>query len=177
MLIVASGAAALVAVVILGGPRTGYLPGIVISTCAALVLLGRLDPPQYVRWLAVALLVAYHIGGTVIIGSTVLAHQSFGGDVVRYDRGLHLVGGVLAVLLVGEIARRRRTMRLWVVLAIAVAFGSLVEATELAHAVALPEVFSYDVVDSSLDVAGNAAGYALGAAVLLRMNRRAAVAY
>jgi hypothetical protein len=78
LVILASGVAASAAVVLLGGPRTGYLPGIVISTTAVLVIVWRYNPSLHLRWLAAALLVAYHAGGTLIIGSNVLAHESVG---------------------------------------------------------------------------------------------------
>jgi hypothetical protein len=171
IVILASGLAASAAAVLLGGPRTGYLPGIVISTTAVLVIVWRYDPSVHLRWLAAALLVAYHGGGTLIIRSNVLAHMSVGNDAVRYDRGLHVLGGILIVLLVAETTNERRSTRVSVVVTVAVAVGLLVEAVELLHAVALPRVFSYDLVDSSLDVVGNTAGFALGLAALLWTQR------
>jgi hypothetical protein len=131
IVILASGLAASAAAVLLGGPRTGYLPGIVISTTAVLVIVWRYDPSVHLRWLAAALLVAYHGGGTLIIRSNVLAHMSVGNDAVRYDRGLHVLGGILIVLLVAETANQRRSTQISVVVTVAVGVG-LLEAVEFA---------------------------------------------
>ena len=83
-------AAALSIAVVLGGPRVGYVPGIVISTVVVLRIVWRYAPPLRIQWLAVLLLASYHGGGTLMVGSDVLAHVSLGvlfGEVVLEDVG------------------------------------------------------------------------------------------
>lgn len=159
-------AAALSIAALLGGPRIGYLPGIVVSTLVVLVIVWRYDPPLRIQWLGALLLAAYHGGGTLMVGSDVLAHVSAWGSVLRYDRGLHVFGGVVAVLLVVVIADRSRPVGSAAILAMALGAGFAVEAVELFTALVAPGVFSYDVYDSSLDVAGNIAGLVVGFSVL-----------
>ncbi len=166
--------ASVVTAVSLGGPRTGYLPGIVISTVVVLAIMWRYRPPLWIHWLAALLLAAYHGGGVLMVGSDVLAHVSVGGSVLRYDRGLHVFGAVVTVLLVVAVADASHTLDRWSVLALALVAGFAVEATELFNALVAPSVFSYDLVDSSLDVIGNVVGLAVGFAILLWMGRQQA---
>jgi len=168
VVIVVVAAAALSTAVILGGPRIGYVPGIVISTVVVLAIIWRYHPPLGIQWLAVLLLAAYHAGGTLMVGSDVLAHVSLGDGVLRYDRGLHVFGAIVTVLLVAVIAARSRSGGRTAILAAAFAAGLAVEAVELFNAVVAPNVFSYDLVDSSFDVVGNIAGVSVGLAILVR---------
>jgi len=62
-----------VTAIVLGGPRTGYLPGIVISTIIVLTITWPYNPSQSTVWSAAALLAAYHLGGTLMVGNDVLA--------------------------------------------------------------------------------------------------------
>ena len=163
-------AAALSIAVVLGGPRVGYVPGIVISTVVVLGIVWRYGPPLRIQWLAVLLLASYHGGGTLMVGSDVLAHVSLGNHLLRYDRGLHVVGAVVAVLLVAVIADRSRSLGTTAILAVAVAAGFAVEAVELFNALIAPSVFSYDLFDSSLDVVGNIVGLVFGFAILVWMD-------
>jgi len=177
VVILTIGAASVVTSVSLGGPRTGYLPGIVISTAVVLTIMWRYKPPLWIQWLAALLLAAYHGGGVLMVGSDVLAHVSdvsVGGSVLRYDRGLHVFGAVVTVLLVVAVADASHTLDRWSVLALALVAGFAVEATELFNALVAPSVFSYDLVDSSLDVIGNVVGLAVGFAILLWMGRQQA---
>lgn len=157
---------------LLGGPRHGYLAGTVFSAAVAVVILWRYQLSLLMRWLVALLLVAYYGGGALMVGSDVLAHVSLGNDALRYDRMIHVLGATIAVLLVAEIASRRHPLPTWLVMVVAVGAGLVVEAVELATALVLPRVFSYDLVDSSLDVAGNTAGLVLGFAALLWARRR-----
>ncbi|MCL1693829.1 MAG: hypothetical protein M3096_09105 [Actinomycetia bacterium] len=166
--------ASVVTAVSLGGLRTGYLPGIVISTAVVLAIRWRYEPPLWIQWLAALLLAAYHGGGVLMVGSDVLAHVSVGGSVLRYDRGLHVFGAVVTVLLVVAVTDASHTFGTWSVLTLALVAGFAVEATELFNALVAPSVFSYDLVDSSLDVVGNVVGLAVGFAILLWMGRQQA---
>jgi hypothetical protein len=177
VVILAAAAAAVTAVVLFGGPRLGYLPGIVFSAIVGLLILGRYQPSLPVRWLVAALLAAYYAGGALMVRGDVLAHVSFSNDVLRYDRGIHVLGGLITVLLVAEIAGSRPAMGVLLVLVVAAAAGFIVEGVELATALALPGVFSYDAVDSSLDVVGNMVGLALGSGALLWAKRRPLAPY
>ena len=168
----AAAATAIATVLLLRGPRLGYLPGIIFSAMVGLLILRRYHPTRTLRWLVAALLVAYYAGGALTVKGDVLAHVSLANDVLRYDRGIHVIGALVTVLLVAEIAGDRHAMGVLLVLVIAAAAGLIVEGVELATALALPSVFSYDVVDSSLDVVGNTVGLALGFAALLWVRRR-----
>ncbi|MEA2009289.1 MAG: hypothetical protein U9N78_01135 [Actinomycetota bacterium] len=172
VVIVAVATAALLAAATLGGPRTGYVPGIVISTAVVLTIMWRYRPPLYIQWLTALLLASYHGGGVLIVGSDVLAHVALGGSILRYDRGLHVFGAVVTVLLIVVVADRSHARGTWSVLGLALVAGFAVEATELFNALVMPTVFSYDLVDSSLDVAGNVAGLAIGFAILIWMDRQ-----
>ena len=83
----AAAVAAIAAVVLLGGPRLGYLPGIVFSAIVGLLILGRYQPSLQLRWLVAALLAAYYAGGALMVRGDVLAHSSLSNEVVSYDRG------------------------------------------------------------------------------------------
>ena len=88
-----------------------------------------------------------------------------------------MIGAFIMMLLVAEIAGDRHAMGVLLVLVIAAAAGLIVEGVELATALALPSVFSYDLVDSSLDVVGNTVGLALGFAALLWVRRRSVTSH
>ena len=158
LITVAVATAASLAAILLGGPRTGYLPGIVVSTGIVVAITWRYKPSQRTRWLATILLVSYHFSGTMMVGGDVLAHVSVGNSVLRYDRGLHVFGATVAVLLIAEGWNQSRFLSRWLVLALALAAGFAVEAVELFTALVAPSWFSYDLYDSSLDVAGNTLG-------------------
>lgn len=160
-----------VAALLLGGPRLGYLAGIPLSAVVVLTILWRYTPSLHIRWLAATLVAAYCAGGALVIGDDVLAHVSFGSDGLRYDRGLHMFGAAVTVLLIAEIADRRHPMGTTLVMVIAVVAGLLVESVELVNALALPNLFSYDLGDSSLDVVGNFAGLGVGLVALLWAKR------
>ena len=173
----AAAGTAIAAVLLLRGPRLGYLPGIIFSAIVGLLILRRYHPTRTLRWLVAALLVAYYAGGALTVKGDVLAHVSLANDVLRYDRGIHVIGALITVLLVAEIAGDRHAMGVLLVLAIAAAAGLIVEGVELATALALPSVFSYDLVDSSLDVVGNTVGLALGFGALLWVRRRSVTSH
>lgn len=169
--ILAVSIAASVAAIVLGGPRTGYLPGFVISTIIVVAITWRYRPSQYTVWSAAVLLAAYHLGGTLMVGSDVLAHVSIGNSVLRYDRGLHVFGAIVVVLLIAESWHRSRHVAYGSILALGLATGFAVEGMEVFFALAAPSVFSYDLHDSSLDVAANIVG-AVSAITVLVWTRR-----
>lgn len=172
VMILTVAAAGLSIALILGGPRAGYVPGIVISTVVVLVIVWRYSPPLRIQWVAVLLLAAYHGGGTLMVGDDVLMHVSLGDSVLRYDRGLHVVGAALTVLLVAVLADRSHSLGSTAILAMAFAAGFAVEAAELFNALVVPSVFSYDLFDSSLDIVGNIAGLVIGFAALVWMDNQ-----
>ena len=172
VVIIAAAATAVSVVVFLGGPRLGYLPGIVFSAIVGLLILWRFRPSLSMSWLVAVLLAAYYLGGAVVVGDDVMAHLHLGNDILRYDRGIHVLGALITVLLVAEIARGRKAVSGVIVLAIAAGAGLLVESVELFTALGLPGLFSYDIVDSSLDVVGNTVGLALGFVALVLARRR-----
>ena len=96
-----------------------------------------------------------------------MAHISLGDSVLRYDRGLHVFGAIVTVLLVAAIANRTPARGRAAILATAFAAGLAVEAMEVFNALVAPSLFSYDLFDSSLDVIGNIAGIVAGIAVLV----------
>ncbi len=163
-----------VTAIVLGGPRTGYLPGIVISTIIVMAITWRYRPSQHTVWSAAMLLAAYHIGGTLIVGSDVLAHVSVGNTVLRYDRGLHVLGAIVVVLLIAEIWNRSRRVAYGSILALGLATGFAVEGMEVFFALAAPSIFSYDLHDSSLDVAANIVGATSVITVLVWAHRTGA---
>jgi hypothetical protein len=152
-----AGATSLAAIV-LGGPRVGYLPGIVVSTAVVLVITWRNRPRQYILWFAALLLALYHVGAVVMVGDGVLARVAVGNGVIRYDRGLHVLGAIVVVLLISEIGIKPDTGDTWSIIGLALAAGFAVEVLELSFALAAPHVFSYDLHDSTLDTAANAIG-------------------
>jgi len=97
-----------------------------------------------------------------MVGDDVLAHVALGNEAFRYDRGLHVFGAVLTVLVVAALVKTPAATGAWVVLFLAIGSGLAVEAVELLNAVAIPTIFSYDLVDSSLDIVGNAVGLIIG---------------
>jgi len=175
--IVAAAAIAAATVVLLGGPRLGYLPGIVFSAVVSLIILWRYPLRIHTRWFVAALLTAYYAGGALMVGDDVFAHISVGYGTLRYDRGIHVLGAMIAVLMVADIAKERHPMSGVLVVVIAAAAGFAVEGVELATALGLPSVFSFDLVDSSLDVAGNTVGLALGLVALYWAEHRPIARY
>jgi hypothetical protein len=151
-------AVASLAGLLLGGPRTGYLPGIVISTIIVMAITWRYNPSQFARWSAAMLLAAYHIGATVTVGSDVLSHVSVGSSLLRYDRGLHVFGAAMVILLVAEGGNRPLRLGYWSIFGLGLAAGFAVESLEVLAALVTPRVFSYDFYDSLLDVGANIVG-------------------
>jgi hypothetical protein len=66
------------AALVLGGPRTGYLPGIVISTIIVMAITWRYDPSQFARWSVVSENVYPHKR----VGQDVASHHQCGTEVV-----------------------------------------------------------------------------------------------
>ena len=172
--ILAVSIAASTAAILLGGPRTGYLPGIIISTITVVAITWRYRPSQRTVWSAAVLLAAYHLGGTLMVGSDVLAHVSIRNGVLRYDRGLHVFGAIVVVLLIVEIWDHSRRFAYASILALGLVTGFAVEGMEVFFALAAPSVFSYDLHDSSLDVAANIVGATAAVTVLVWMHRTSA---
>jgi hypothetical protein len=162
------------AAVVLGGPRTGYLPGIVISTIIVMAITRRYNPSQFARWSAAMLLAAYHIGATLMVGSDVLAHVSVGNGVLRYDRGLHVFGASIVVLLLAEGGNRSPRLGYWSIFGLGLVAGFAVESLEVVAALVTPRVFSYDLYDSSLDVGANIVGAISAVTFLVWTHRTAA---
>ena len=158
------------AAIVLGGPRAGYLPGIVVSTAVVLVITWRYRPRQHILWLAALLLALYHAGAAVMVGDGVLARVAAGNGVFRYDRGLHVLGTIVVVLLIAEIGIQPDIGNSWSIVCFALAAGFAVEIAELSLALVGPHVFSYNLHDSTLDTAANAIGAISAVTFLLRTN-------
>ena len=106
-----------------------------------------------------------------MVGSDVLAHVSIRNGVLRYDRGLHVFGAIVVVLLIVEIWDHSRRFAYASILALGLATGFAVEGMEVFFALAAPNTFSYDLYDSSFDVAANIVGATAAITVLVWMHR------
>jgi len=80
-------------------------------------------------------------------------------------------GAIVVVLLIAESWNRSRQVAWASILAMGLATGFAVEGVEVFFALAAPSVFSYDLHDSSLDVAANIVG-AVAAITALVWTRR-----
>lgn len=156
------------AAIVLGGPRTGYIPGTIVATTAIVWLDRRFELPASTLWVLVAVAVTYFAGGTIVIGGDTLSHQSFGIEPLRYDHLLHAfaAGVSVHVLWLGTTTKASTRSRLVDVVAFASLLGVAVEVLEVMHAVAMPSLFHYDVADSVRDLIGNTVGIAIGVAML-----------
>lgn len=158
----------LAAAIVLGGPRTGYIPGTVVATTAVVWLDRRFRLPASKLWVLVAVAVTYFAGGSILIGGDTLSHQSFGFEPLRYDHLLHAFTAAVSVHIVwlGAPATSSLGSRPVNVVVFVSLLGLAVEALELLHAVVMPSLFHYDVPDSVRDVVGNTVGIAIGVSVM-----------
>ncbi len=156
-----------------GGPAADYLPGQVMAVTAVITLDRWLKPAIHQLLGAVAIVLAYMLGGTILVGSDVMGHLSVGLDALRYDRILHVVASAWIFRIVFDLQRARSQFPRSMIMPITMAAGALVESAELLIATAAPWFYSFELRDSAADLAANTAGVLLGALIALALTRTA----
>ncbi len=158
-----------------GGPAADYLPGQVVAITAVITLDRWLKPAIHHLVGAVAIVLAYMLGGAIPVGSDVMGHLSVGFDALRYDRILHVVASAWIFGIVFDLQRARSQFPRSMIIPITMAAGALVESVELLTATAAPSIYSFELSDSAADLAANTAGVLLAVLIALALTRTARV--
>ncbi len=158
-----------------GGPAADYLPGQLVAITAVITLDRWLKPAIHHLLGAVAIVLAYMLGGAILVGSDVMGHLSVDFDALRYDRILHVVASAWIFGIVFDLQRARSQFPRSMIIPITMAAGALVESVELLTATAAPSIYSFELSDSAADLAANTAGVLLAALTALALTRTAHV--